>query len=154
MKNSKVSVGALSLLIMLSVISFGQNRGESRNRMEQRSEMRQNFLDRIPDITNDQKENIKALRTENQKQILPLRNQLGEKEARLKTLTTADEADMKSINAMIEEIGSLKIEMAKLKAATHQKVRAELTDDQRLFLDTHTGRERKMLRQRGLRQGK
>ena len=55
---------------------------------------------------------------------------------------------------MIEEIGSLKIEMSKLKAATHQKVRAELTDDQRLFLYTHTGRERKMMRQRRQRQGK
>ena len=115
--------------------------------MERRSEMRHGMMDRIPDLTDDQKEKIRGLRTETQKQVLPLKNEIGEKEARLKTLTTAEQADMKSINQVIEEIGDLKIEIAKLKAATHQKVRAELTEDQRLFLDTHMGK-------RHMRQGK
>lgn len=146
MKNSKlVLVGALSLLMIFSVISsFAQNRGEfRRDRMEKRDGMRQNpMMERIPDLTEEQQAKLKSLRTETQKQVLPLRNQIGEKKARLKSLTTAEEPDMKSIDKLIEEIGDLKTQIAKLRAATHQKVRAELTEDQRLFLDTHMGKQK------------
>ncbi|MEM6522183.1 MAG: periplasmic heavy metal sensor [Bacteroidota bacterium] len=154
MKNSKVLVSAMSLLMMLSVLSFGQNRGEQKKGMEPRSEMRHDPIDRIPNLTEEQKEKIKGLRTENQNQVLPLRNTLGEKEARLKTLSTAEKADMKSINAMIEEIGELKTEIAKLRASTHQKVRAELNDEQRLFLDTHVGKGQGMRQARRMHRGK
>ncbi|MEM9389402.1 MAG: periplasmic heavy metal sensor [Bacteroidota bacterium] len=148
MKNSKlVLVSALSLFMLASVeSSFAQKRGEpgtGREMTERRNQMPGNAMNRIPDLTDDQRTKLKALRTETQKQVLPLENQIGEKEARLKSLTTAEKADMKSIDNLIEEIGDLKVEIAKLRAATHQKVRAELTEDQRLFLDSHMEEDRR-----------
>lgn len=116
--------------------------------------MRQDRMDRIPDLSVDQKEKIRGYRMENQKQLLPLKNEIDEKKARLKTLTTADNTDMKSINAMIEEIGELKTEIAKLRAATHQKVRAELTEDQRLFVDSQAGKRQRMRRVRRMQNGR
>ncbi|MEO1097842.1 MAG: periplasmic heavy metal sensor [Bacteroidota bacterium] len=145
MKNSKlVLVGALSLfMIALVGSSFAQKRGEpGREITERRMQMHGDTMERIPDLTDEQRTKLKAFRTETQKQVLPLENQIGEKEARLKSLTTAEKADMKSIDNLIEEIGDLKVEIAKLKAATHQKVRAELTEDQRLFLDSHIDKGR------------
>lgn len=145
MKNSKLLLGALALTLTLSIgFSIAQNRGDRtevrQERMEKSKEMRGDRMERIPDLTDEQRSKLKELRLANQKQTLPLKNQLGEKQAKLKTLTTSEKVDMKGVNKLIEEIGGLKIQMAKLKAATHQKVRAELTEEQRLFLDTHAGR--------------
>ena len=44
----------------------------------------------ILDLTDVQKEEIKALHISLEKESLPLRNQIREKEARLKTLTTSE----------------------------------------------------------------
>ncbi len=89
----------------------------------------------IPDLTDEQQEQIKNLKVNHLETILPLQNELKEKEARLHTLSTAENADMQSINSLIEEIGSIKTQMKKGKAAHHQSIRQLLTDDQRILLD-------------------
>ncbi|UCF71686.1 MAG: periplasmic heavy metal sensor [candidate division WOR-3 bacterium] len=91
----------------------------------------------IPDITEQQKEQIKSLRVEHMKEMKPLRNQLAEKKARLNTLTTADKVDMSEVNKIIDEIGKMKTGIMKLKEQHRQDVRKLLTDDQRLFFDSH-----------------
>jgi Spy/CpxP family protein refolding chaperone len=89
----------------------------------------------IPDLTDEQKEQIKNLRVELMQDLTSLKNKLGEKQARLRTLQTANKANMSEINKEIESIGDLRTEIMKLKAANHQKIRSLLTDEQRVFFD-------------------
>ena len=74
----------------------------------------------IPDMTEEQKEQIEESRTEHLKVILPLKNQLMEKEARLHTLSTSEKVNMKEINDIIEDIGAIKTKMMKERAAHRQ----------------------------------
>ncbi len=87
------------------------------------------------DLTDVQKEAFKKSMLAMQKQLQPIQNQIGEAEARQQTLTTAEKPDMDAINKNIEKIGSLKIEIAKIRAKNHLELRAQLTDEQRLKFD-------------------
>jgi Spy/CpxP family protein refolding chaperone len=90
----------------------------------------------LPNLTDEQKEQIAKLRTENMKAMLDSRNQIQEKMARLHTLQTADKPDMNAINSVIDEIAELKATMAKTRAAHRQKIRSLLTDEQRVIFDS------------------
>jgi len=143
MKNLKINALWMFLLVMLvsSIGASAQNeRGErefrgKRARMEQRGPRGP----MIPDLTEEQQEKIKAIRLETQKQKLPLQNELREKKARMSTLTTAENPDMKAINKLIDEMGAIKVKMEKIQAAQHQEVRKQLTEDQRVVFDSHAG---------------
>jgi Spy/CpxP family protein refolding chaperone len=97
----------------------------------------------ISNLTDDQKKKIKELRTPLNKEILPLRNQLAEKRAHLKTLQIAEKVDMKSINNTIDEMSQLQSQIIKKEAAHTQAIRAILTDDQRIAFDMRTNSGRK-----------
>lgn len=97
----------------------------------------QGGFDRIPDLTDAQKESIKKIRLAAQKDMLPLRNQINEKMAHLQTLNTAEKADMKAIDKTIDEVYALKADMAKTQAKSRQEVRKLLTEEQRLVFDSH-----------------
>jgi Spy/CpxP family protein refolding chaperone len=90
-------------------------------------------------LTDAQKEVFKQSRLATQKQIQPIRNELGEAEAHQKTLMTAEKTDLAAINKNIEKIGGLKTEMAKIQAKNHLDMRAQLTEEQRLKFDMHRG---------------
>jgi len=110
-----------------------------------------------PKFTEEQKTAMKNLRFEVEKEMLQIHNQLGEKKAQLKTLQQVDKPDMKSINSKIDEITALQNKAMKLRAANHAKVRALLTDEQRLEFDKRMGQKRdgvkRMHMQRGNRPG-
>jgi len=93
----------------------------------------------IPDLTDQQQSTIDSLTVIHLKEMKTLRNEMGEKEARLKTLTSADNADMAAINKSIDEISVLKANMAKKREAHRQSVRGMLNEKQRLYFDTHHG---------------
>ncbi|MCX6240137.1 MAG: Spy/CpxP family protein refolding chaperone [Bacteroidia bacterium] len=86
-------------------------------------------------LTDAQKEAFKQGMMAVQKQIQPLRNELGEAEAHQKTLVTAEKPDIAAINKNIEKIGAIKIEMAKIQTKHHLDMRAQLTDEQKLKFD-------------------
>lgn len=108
-------------------------RGRHHNAREQRMEA-------IPDLTEEQKQKMETVHLAVQKDILPIKNQINEKEAKLKTLQTADKVDMKSIYAVIDEVSGLKSKIAKRQAEAHQSIRELLTDDQRIVFDNHFGK--------------
>lgn len=91
----------------------------------------------IPDLTDSQKDKMETLRLDHMKAIQPLHNEIGEKQARLRTLQTADKVSMPEIDKVIEDIGQTRTEIMKLKAAHHQEIRSLLTDEQRVFFDAH-----------------
>jgi Spy/CpxP family protein refolding chaperone len=86
-------------------------------------------------LTDAQKEAFKQSMLAVQKQMQPLRNQLGEAEAHQKTLRTSEKPDWAAINKNIEKIGEIKTEIAKLQAKHHLEMRAQLNDEQRLKFD-------------------
>jgi len=86
-------------------------------------------------LTDAQKESFKASTIAIQKQLQPLRNELGEAEAHQKTLETAEKPDFNAINKNIEKIGGLRIEMAKIQTKHRLEMRAQLTDEQKLKFD-------------------
>jgi len=98
------------------------------------------MLDKIPGLTQTQKEQIKKLHTALMKDIMPLQNNIGEKRAHLRTLSTAEKPDMKAINSLIDEIFTLKATIQKKRMKFMQDVRALLTDEQRVMFDQHSGR--------------
>ena len=144
MKIKSVISALLIVMLMSTVVSFaqqgngkGNGNGMKYHQKSQMMNMHSNMLDRIPDITDDQKSKIKTLRIENMKQMLPLKNELAELKAHQHTLCTAKEVDTKAINKQIDKRIAVKAKMMKLKSKTHQGVRAILTDDQRVYFDTH-----------------
>ncbi|MCK4663623.1 MAG: Spy/CpxP family protein refolding chaperone [Bacteroidales bacterium] len=92
----------------------------------------------IPDLTDEQTEQIENVRIENMKKTLPLKSQLEEKRAKYKTLMVAEKADMNEINKIIDEMGEIKTQKMKQRTSHKQEIRKILTDDQRVYFDTKT----------------
>lgn len=95
--------------------------------------------DMIPGLSEEQQEQIKALRVKHMEATKPLRNELGEKKARLRTLTTADKVNMTEVNKVIDDIGKLQTQLMKLKEQHRQDIRKLLNDEQRVMFDAHQG---------------
>lgn len=95
----------------------------------------------LPGLTDDQKTKFKALKLAHMKEMMPLKNQMGEKKAKMKSLMTVDKPDMTAINALIDEMALLHAEMMKKKAAHKQEMRKIMNDEQRLIFDMHSGKD-------------
>ncbi|MBN2434875.1 MAG: periplasmic heavy metal sensor, partial [Spirochaetes bacterium] len=75
------------------------------------------FCNSIPSLTQEQEQEITKLRTAHMKEMNNFRNNLAIKRAELRKLQTADKADMDAINNTIDEIGTIRTKMAKIRAA-------------------------------------
>jgi Spy/CpxP family protein refolding chaperone len=143
MKNLKVQLLALGLVFALAVSAQPLQKGQGnyhrgdKIQKEFKTEHFKGSFKGISNLTDEQQSALKKLQIAHQKEMLPLRNELGEKKAKMKTLQTADNSDLKAINALIDEMSSIKTTMAKAKAAKHQAIRNLLTDEQRLQFDIH-----------------
>lgn len=151
MKQLKSKIGLLTATLFLSILVVNaqpQRQGRANDGRCPRGipkglllEKHVDHMQEVLNLSDEQKTQLEKLRLEHQKQMLPLRNELKEKEARLETLQTADKADMKAINAVIDEIGQIKTKMAKARAAHHQDIRNLLTEEQRIKFDMQTPRK-------------
>jgi Spy/CpxP family protein refolding chaperone len=88
-----------------------------------------------PGLTDEQKTKMKEMRVAHYKEISPLKNKMGELKARKHSLETAEKADLAAINAVIDEIGKLQIQIEKSNAANRLQIRGLLTDEQRMVFD-------------------
>ncbi|MCD4773265.1 MAG: Spy/CpxP family protein refolding chaperone [Bacteroidales bacterium] len=161
MKTNKMKTNKLAMLLFVMIFT-----GMSINSMAQRGNMRgQNFqkgqrmnlqnewMCPIPDLTEDQKAKIKTLRLKNQKEMTKKRNLMREKQARLITLQSEDNLNMKNINNTIDQIANMRAEMMKSRIANQQEVRNLLTDDQKVFFDNWQNKGNKGRFGRGYGQG-
>ncbi|MCB0494549.1 MAG: periplasmic heavy metal sensor [Cyclobacteriaceae bacterium] len=132
-----------ALLILLGGFAttlWAQPAGDGpQKRMKQNSQVEKPIM-KIPDLTDAQKEKIEDIQLNTMKQVQPMKNQLMEKKAHLRTLTTAEKVNMSAINSQIDEIAQLEASIQKLQAASHQGVRNLLTDEQRIVFDAQSGR--------------
>ena len=128
---------ATALTLMFMVVNVANAQQGQRNGYRQGAGSGQEMaLKQGLNLTEDQQAQMKSLRLKLQKEMLPLRNQIGENKARFRTLSTAENADMKAINKLIDGNGQLTASMAKLQAANHQAVRKLLTEEQRTIFDS------------------
>ncbi|HTY58653.1 MAG TPA: Spy/CpxP family protein refolding chaperone [Bacteroidota bacterium] len=95
--------------------------------------------EQIPNLSDQQKEQMRKLALAFSGKTLPLRNELGEKEARLRSLMTALEPDRPAIDKVVDDIGNLTKELLKARVANDLKVNEVLTPEQRLMRDALPG---------------
>ncbi len=136
------------MLLTLPFLTFAQQapqgqRGQQDQQMRQKQEMKKDRMEEhIPNLTDEQKKSIEEIRIATMKDMQPLKNELGEKEAKFRTLNSADKPDMDAINKQIDEIAVIKTKIAKREAKAHQDVRALLDEDQRIKFDMHHNKRR------------
>jgi len=139
----KIRILTLALIALVaSSAAWAQKHGERQQNPEQRERMdrREMMAERMDDFfTEEQMEQVKAIRLETAKEIQPLRNQLNELEARRQTLSTANKPDMNSIYKNIDEISEVKASIQKKMAKQHQDIRSLLNDEQKLKFDSRKG---------------
>lgn len=87
------------------------------------------------DLTTEQKDQIKKIKVDAMQEMQQYKNQLNEKRARLRTLQTKDNTGMKEIKKVIKEMGSIRIDLHIKRAETHQKVKEELTKEQKVLFN-------------------
>ena len=94
--------------------------------------------DRYADLglTEDQLGKIRNLQMDFEKSVQPLKNEMREKTAKLKTAEMAARPDMTAIYKMIDDLALVHANIQKKEAATTQEIRKLLTDDQRAAYDT------------------
>jgi Spy/CpxP family protein refolding chaperone len=90
----------------------------------------------ILNLTPEQDSKITELRTKHIKEVTPLRNELGEKSARLRTLQSADSPNLNEINKTIDEMASIRANIQKKGAAHRAEVSSILTDEQRVVYNS------------------
>ncbi|OYT12384.1 MAG: hypothetical protein B6I18_00790 [Bacteroidetes bacterium 4572_112] len=144
---SAISMMIVSLL-MITGISFaqqgngngyGKSNGKNYHKNCKQMNKGEMMMNRIPDITDDQKAKIKTIRTESMKQMLPLKNEMNVLKAEKRALCTAEEVNIKAINKKIDAQSKIKADIMKLRAKARQDIRALLTDDQRIVFDMQSG---------------
>ena len=137
MKN-KVLITAL-MMLLVGGFTFAQDKDEFYKWKGQKEncDMERQRGPRIPDLTEEQETKLKEIRVEFGKEVLPLQNQMKEAEAKLRTLTTVENTDINAIDKQIEKIGDIRVQMEKKQARMEQEIRKLLTEEQRLFFDTH-----------------
>ena len=141
MKRNFILLSAAIIVMVLAGLSLAQM--ERRGPME--GPRHQMFREHEPgmfamlNLTDAQKEQIEKLRTQHMKNVLPLRNELGELRAELRTLSTVDKVNMTDINKKIDEMGKVQTELMKERAAHRQQIRSLLTDEQRVKFDSDFG---------------
>ncbi len=130
-------------MFSVASLSFAQSqdreRGPRGHQIDQeKKEMRG---PKIPDLTEDQKEQLKELKVKHSKESLPLHNQVREQEARLTTLTTAEKINSSEVGRVIENIGDLRTELMKLRVSHMEEVKQILTEEQVVFLNNQISKK-------------
>ena len=93
----------------------------------------------IPDLTKEQEASLKKLHLKSEKEVLPIHNQIGELEAKLKTLASDDNADLALIDPVIDQIAGLRAKIEKIHIKERIDTRKLLTEEQRLEFDSQPG---------------
>ena len=135
----------MTLTLMFVVISMANAQQGSRNANRQGTGNGQRYgFEQSLNLTAEQQTAMKSMRLKLQQELLPIRNKFGENRARLRTLSTVENADMKAINKVIDSNSQLTANMAKLRAANRQAVRKLLTEEQRIMFDSRSFNDRSM----------
>jgi len=141
MKDLKIkTAGLLLFAVFLSLSSVLSAQGYGRGYGRMNGAGNGYFCNNLPNLTEEQKTKLDAMRTEHWKSVQNDRNLIAEKAAHLRTLRTADNVDMKAINKTIDEMNVIRTQMQKSREKHIQDVRSILTDEQRVYFDNFQSR--------------
>lgn len=160
----KIIITALLLLFVSSITVQAQRKDQP----ERRPEMKERFekkmgpnarmqqepeaMPRKLNLNEDQKEQVKEIMLAGKKESIPIENQLGEKRARLRTLSSGDKYDVKALNNVVDEMSKLQADIKKIHIAKKGEIRALLNEDQKVIFDSMPDRgeqfKRKVARHR------
>ncbi|MFO8235939.1 MAG: Spy/CpxP family protein refolding chaperone [Bacteroidales bacterium] len=140
--NKLTAILITGTLLLVSSITYAQVKKSPGYFQKQGnfSGMHYNCGTMIPNLSDEQKEEIKELRLDHMKVMQEYKNEINEKRAQLRTLQTKDNPDMDELNKQIEEMGDIRTEMHKESAEHRQKVRSLLDDEQKIYFDKHLRR--------------
>lgn len=149
---AKIFSLALIAAFALSISAMAQQPNRQK-RMPEKREMMAKRMERAKAnfknfFTEEQREQMKALRLETTKEIQPLRNELNELKARQRTLTTAEKADMNAINGNISKMSAIQAEIQMVRAKQHQEIRSMLSEEQRIKFDEMKNRRDRQARKK------
>lgn len=137
MKKLIATVGVLAFLVGNGFAQEGPRKeGEPGDkRVEMREKHHDDIMSEIPNLSEDQKSKIKAVKEESRKQMEPQRMEMKELRSKLRELKAAESPNTAEINKAIDRTAALKAEMEKNRTASELKVRAILTPEQRKVMD-------------------
>ncbi len=155
-RTKRITAILLTGVMMIATISSFAQRGQGKGNpgMHKNMSMHQKCYANIPNLTEEQENQLEELKVPHMKKMSDFYNQLNEKRARLKTLQTKDNPDMNEINSVIEEMGEIRTEMHKARAKHHQEVRSLLNEEQKLYFDKHKMKKHKGMHDKGMKKGK
>lgn len=140
----------LTLFLLIFMISFTAQ-AQNRNQQERRPQMKERFEKRNNkninkdrkhtmharlQLTEDQEAKMETIRLDGKKAVLPFQNQLREKKAKMRTLSTGDTYDVKELNKLADEIADLQASVHKINILKKGEMRELLTEDQKVIFDT------------------
>ncbi len=158
MKTLVKSFAIAVLFLSLSVSAIGQqrsknpdwDRGERVERFHQKrnaqGQQHQRVMGKL-DLCDEQKAQIREIHLNGQKEMLPLKTQLQEAHAKLRTLTVADEYREAEVQEVISTISDLNKTMLTTRIQHRQQIRELLDDNQRVKFDNLHLRMQKKLSQ-------
>ncbi len=146
-KKIRLVIMFVSAFLIFSTGNFASAQCKHQQQQQQQQEQQQTVMPDNPagpccfgflkGLTPEQEKQITALQQKMMKESLPLKNQIGEKKAHLKTITSGDNVDMGAVTKTIDELYALKAELAKKHEGFKQDVRKLLNDEQKIMFDMH-----------------
>lgn len=138
MKLNKSIIKGSATILLLSTLLVATNaqyngKGECKNATKTCENV-------IPNLSEEQQEQISQMRTEHKAKMLIHKADLGVLKAELRKLEVESTPNQKVINSKIDEIFTLKSVMAKESSAHRQGVRGLLTEEQKVFFDSRHGK--------------
>ena len=135
--NMKVLIAIIALFgLSLSLMAQTQQRQCQFNQRDQ-------YTCAALDLADDQKAEIKEVRLAKLKKIQPLKDEAKINKAKINALVNKDNPDMKKIVSLVEANGKIMTQMQVIKIDGKIKVRALLTDEQKVIFDARNGQFQK-----------
>ncbi|MDA3819817.1 MAG: Spy/CpxP family protein refolding chaperone [Candidatus Delongbacteria bacterium] len=138
MKTKAIFTSIFIATMLLAASPADAQRGEGHGTAEKGT------CDHIPDLTEDQEEQIDEIKADYFSAIKDLKADMDIKTAEKRKLMIADEPDKSAINAKIDEISTIHSQMAKIRVEKHLAIRDVLTEEQKNAFDVkmHKGHKR------------
>ena len=138
MKTRMMKTGvAIMIFFMAGVIGFSQPpKGKMMNQKPGYAMQMKNMLN----LTSDQETQLKNLRLNREKEMLPLQNRMKVLWAEYHELISAEKPNMKAVNANIDARTKLLNQMMKKNVDFRLKFRNILTEEQWLMIQSHKGK--------------
>jgi len=143
MKTRKIFLGLLTLFLLIgfaltSNAQPGQRFNKGGQGFNQGNQNAGNCA--FMQLSPEQQGKMATLRLSFTEKNLPLRNQLGEMRAKMQSLQTGDNQDLKAISKLIDEMSAVQAKIKKNAAEHRLAVRSLLTAEQKIMFDARQGK--------------